>query len=263
MHEKIETRRVLESPWFYFLLVILLSLPFYVLGSTGSRLPFATLLPLSALLACVPILAALILVVWRSGINAIFVSVKRELDVAKVGGAVWYIIALVFMPLVCVLEFGALRLTGHSVPVPQINHGEALFLFVLFFIGAIGEEAGWQGYAYPALRKYLSVLSAAVVMGAFWAAWHIIPFLQLGRSADWIFWHSLNAVAMRIIMVWLFEKTGGSVLNAVLFHTMINVSWAVFPICGSFYDPFVTFAILMLCVGVLLAFWRPRAGNAP
>lgn len=84
--------------------------------------------------------------------------------------------------------------------------------------------------------------------------------MQLGRSFEWIFWHSLSAVALRIVIVWLFENSGRGVLVAVLFHAMINVSWALFPNSGSYYDPAVTFAILTLVVGAILACWGKSLG---
>jgi len=101
------------------------------------------------------------------------------------------------------------------------------------------------------------LLMAAVLLGAFWALWHVIPFIQIGRTADWIFWHGLSIVALRVIIVWLFVNTGQSVFIAVLFHTMINLPWSVIANYGSFYDPFITFLLLMLAVGAIIALWGP------
>jgi uncharacterized protein len=246
------------KPLAFFVLVFALSVPFYLLGAAGGRLPGMESLPSSALMALVPMLAALILTVQKGGIDSVFASVKRELNVSKQGGFGWYLIAFLFMPLVGVLEFLALRLTGIAVPLPQIVPSEALFLFVVFFIAAIGEETGWQGYAYPALRSRLGALSAALLIGTVWALWHVIPFVQLGRSVAWIFWHSLSAIAMRIIIVWIAENTSNSIGTAVLFHTMINVSWALFPIAGSYYDPFVTFMILLTAAVLIVTVSGPK-----
>jgi len=66
----------------------------------------------------------------------------------------------------------------------------------------------------------------------------------MSRSAGRIFWHSLSAIAMRVIIVWLYENTKASIPVAVLFHTMINLSWAVFPLAGSYYDPLINGLIL-------------------
>lgn len=245
------------SPWAFFLLVFVLSVPFYLLGAAGWRLPGMPILPASALMTFTPMIAALILVYRQRGADGAAALLKRALDFRRLHGAGWYLAAFLFMPAVSVVAFGVLRLTGSAVPLPQIVFGEALFFFLAFLIGAIGEELGWQGYAYPGLRTSHSALGAALVLGTVWALWHVIPFVQLGRSAVWIVWHSLCAIALRIIIVWLFENTRGSVFVAVLFHTMINLSWALFPMSGSYYDPFVTFVILAFAVGLIVFLWGP------
>jgi membrane protease YdiL (CAAX protease family) len=254
------------APWRFFLLVFLLSVPFYLLGLTRWRLPELPMLPASALMTFVPLLAVMILAFGEHGDRNSVDLAKRLLGVGTSSSAFWLLFAFLFMPLVCVVEFAVLRSTGSALPVPQITAGEALFLFLAFFIGAIGEEVGWQGYAYPALRTRMSTLISAIVLGIVWAIWHVVPFVQLGRSTEWILWHSLSAVALRIIMVWLFENTRGSLLVAVLFHTMINVSWALFPNAGSFYNPFITFVILTLAVGLIIFFGglprRPMRNSA-
>lgn len=53
----------------YFRLVIVLSVPFYALSAMGFRLPGVAMLPLSALMAIVPTLAALLVVYWEEGAN--------------------------------------------------------------------------------------------------------------------------------------------------------------------------------------------------
>lgn len=239
-------------PAIFLFLVLILSVPFYLLGAGGGRLAGLPILPTSALMTFVPMIAALVLIYRRHGADGAVVLFGRAIDFRRPCGAGWYLTALLFMPVVGILEFGVLRSTGAGPPLPQIALGEAMFFFAAFFVGAIGEELGWQGYLYPALRARLSALGAALVVGVVWALWHVIPFAQLGRGADWILWHSLSAVALRIVIVWLFEKTAGSILVAVLFHTMINVSWALFPNAGSYYDPFVTFLILLPTAGLIV-----------
>lgn len=247
-----------EQIWRFFLLVFVLSVPFYVLGTTSARLTGLPLLPASALMTFVPMVAAMMIIFCRRGAGGILTWGRGMLRSNRRNDAHWYFIALAFIPVVCLVEFAVLRLSGSAVPVPQIAFSQALFLFVAFFVGAVGEEVGWQGYAYPALRKHKGVFASALVLGSVWALWHILPFVQLGRSADWILWHSLSAVALRVIIVWLFENTGGSMLVAVLFHTMINVSWALFPVSGSFYDPLVTLVILSSSSLLIATLWHPR-----
>jgi len=245
------------TPTKFFLLVILLSVPFYLLGAVGGRLPILTAQPTSALMAFMPMIAALILVYRERGGEGAINLLIRAFDFDRVQSMRWYLAAVCLQPVIAVLQFLALRLIGTALPDPQFALAATPLFFVMYFVGAIGEEIGWQGYAYPALGPRYSALIAAVLLGAFWALWHVIPFVQIGRTADWIFWHGLTIVALRIIIVWHFVNTGQSVFIAVLFHTMINLPWSVIANYGSFYDPFITFVLLMLAVGAIVALWGP------
>jgi uncharacterized protein len=211
---------VKASPILYFALVLVVSLPFYALGIAGGRLPSLASLPSSALMAFVPMTVALILVYRQHSIASVGALLKRTMDLRVVRQPGWLLIGLLFVPMVCVLEFGMLRLAGSAVPLPEIGPTNALFLFLAFFVAAIGEEVGWQGYAYPALRRSMGILTSALVLGFVWALWHIIPFVQLGRNPEWILWHSLSAVALRVIIVWLFENTGGSIIYHGLYSPL-------------------------------------------
>lgn len=245
------------SPWVFFLLVFLLSVPFWLLGATGGQLPIPIFLPISALMAFTPMIASLVLAYREDGADGSTDFLKRAFDFGRVQGVGWYFVAFFLMPIVFVLEYRVLRLTGAALPVPHIALGETLIFFVMFFVGAIGEELGWQGYAFSRLRTRWSALEAALLLGVFCALWHVIPFVQMGRSADWIFWQCLCTVSLRVITVWLFVNAGQSVFIAVLLHTMYNVAWGLFPNYGSHYDPFVTFVILALVTGMILALWDP------
>lgn len=68
----------------------------------------------------------------------------------------------------------------------------------------------------------------------------------------------LGTVAARIIIVWLYNNAGSSVFVAALFHTTINVTWQLFPIQGSFYDPRVTGLITAAVAVIIVAVWGPR-----
>ena len=49
------------------------------------------------------------------------------------------------MPLVFVLEYGVLRLSGAAPLGAPFPIATILAFFVMFFVGAVGEELGWQG----------------------------------------------------------------------------------------------------------------------
>ncbi|MEP7288206.1 MAG: CPBP family intramembrane glutamic endopeptidase [Chloroflexota bacterium] len=82
--------------------------------------------------------------------------------------------------------FGIMRLTGTPVPAPQIALLPTLMLSVMFFIGALGEELGWSGYAIDPMQDRWGALQASLILGSVWAVWHYVPLVQANRSAAWI-----------------------------------------------------------------------------
>src|SRR5450631_2219011 len=137
MSDNSQTKRArvsyLASSWFFFLLVILISIPFYVLGAAGRRLPIATFLPLSAIMALVPMLAALILVYWGSGVSGAMTFLSRSLDYRRIKGVGWVIAALLLMPIVFLLEYGVLRLQGRALLDVQCFSIVKIAAFALMF----------------------------------------------------------------------------------------------------------------------------------
>jgi hypothetical protein len=81
---------------------------------------------------------------------------------------------------------------------------------------------------------------------------------QAYRPVAWVAWWSLGTIALRIVMVWIFNNTGKSVFAVALFHMMINLTWQMFPVNGSYYDPRISGPIsAAVAVGIVLA-WGPR-----
>ena len=244
--------------WPFLLLLLALSIPFYVLGLAGDRLPFATFLPLSALMTFTPMLAALGLA-WRcSGARGAMDLLGRAFDVRRVRDARWVLAALLLMPVVFLLAYGVQGLSGGARPDPAVFPASAVLAFsLMFFLGAIGEELGWQGHAFAGLRAGRSVFAASLVLGVIWALWHVIPFALMGRSAAWILLHGLCMVALRVLLVWLFVNAGESVFIAALFHATTNGAWGLITNYGSFYDPFAMLLVLAPLTGAIVALWGP------
>jgi len=93
------------------------------------------------------------------------------------------------------------------------------------------------------------MLPAAILIGAVWALWHYPALAQAHRSAAWIAWWTLGKIAMRLIMVWLFNATNGSVFGVATFHAVSNLCWQLFPVHGSWFDPRLN-GLLMSCGAV-------------
>ena len=237
----------------FFGVVMILSVPFYALGIMGEPMPLVPALPISALMAVVPMIAAALLV-WQHGKGRALVRFFRELfAVQGIRRLRWIVAALVIMPMAFALTAGLVRVFGPALPALQLVRAPMILVsFAVFFIGAIGEEIGWQGYAYPRLIFGYSPLQAALIIGVVWALWHVVPFALMGRSAGWIIWQGAGMVLMRIIIVWLVVKARGNIMVAVLFHVMSNSVWGVFADFTRYYEPMFMCLALAVAVAAML-----------
>jgi hypothetical protein len=243
-------------------LTFALSIPFWIAGAL-TTLQLLPAIPVSALgLVCMGG-AAVILVYRERGRAGVVALLKRSFDATRVRSKIWYVPTILLMPGIMVLSYVAMRLMSVALPAPQFSLTTTLILFIVFFIAAIGEELGWSGYAIDPLQEHYGALGGALLLGVVWAVWHVIPLLSVPRSLAFIAWWSLGTVASRVIIVWLYNNTGRSVFVAVLFHAMINVTYFLFPVNGSYYDPRVTGVIMAFVAAIVTIVWGPRTMVRP
>jgi membrane protease YdiL (CAAX protease family) len=103
------------------------------------------------------------------------------------------------------------------------------------------EELGWTGFATRRLRLRYAVLGTGFIVGVLWGAWHLpINYWASGVTSGEVslaIWLPLWLVgtfvgeltAFRVLMVWVYERTDGSLLVAMLMH----VSLATFTVILS------------------------------
>jgi membrane protease YdiL (CAAX protease family) len=245
-----------ESLGGFLVLLVALSLPWWLFG--GRRLPLAVDLPVSALISLNPAIAAGILTYRRGGSRGLQGLLSRAFDHRRIGDKGWYVPILLLNPLIFLLSYWIMRLTRQPLPDPVVPLRLVPVYFVLFFPFAVGEELGWMGYAIRPAQRRWGALGAGLGLGAIWAVWHLVGDVQVGNSASWILWHRLGTVGLRVLIVWLYNNTGGSVFAAVLFHDLNNVSWALFPNNASHYNPFITALLVLAAAATVTAIWGPR-----
>jgi membrane protease YdiL (CAAX protease family) len=97
--------------------------------------------------------------------------------------------------------------------------------------GPLLEELGWRGFALPHLLKKFDPLSAALILGIMWWAWHLprdLPTLFSGApGAAWgvvvkQFVIAPGFIAGTIIAVFVCNKLGGSLWGGLLTHAIHN-----------------------------------------
>jgi membrane protease YdiL (CAAX protease family) len=115
--------------------------------------------------------------------------------------------------------------------VPIVLMGIAVGLIVGIF-----EELGWTGFAIPRMRLRHGVLGTGFIVGVLWGAWHLLQgYWASGVTSGELslaLWLSTwltgtlvgSLVAYRVLMVWVYEHTNGSLLVAMLMHASLAAS---------------------------------------
>jgi len=147
----------------------------------------------------------------------------------------WYAFAFLGTVVVALGAIGIHVVLGGETP--QFNDPAQLYLVVpvflyVLFLSVVGEETGWRGYALPCLQARWGPLGASLVIGLVWGVWHLPLFWMAGNfHAQFPFGlFVLQDVALSIVMTWLFNGTGGSLLLVHLFHAASNTTIGVLPI---------------------------------
>ncbi|MFT3895983.1 MAG: CPBP family intramembrane metalloprotease [Anaerolineales bacterium] len=250
----------------FFGLVLGLLIPFWILGEL---FPVELLpgLPISALGAFTPAVAALMLSYKYAGPAGFLQLLQRSFDLRQINNKSWLIVIFLINPLIAISAYQIMRVTGVSLPNAVPLTLSVFPFFAVLWIAALGEELGWTGYVTDPLIERYGPLPASLLLGCFWTAIHFIPLLQVHRSIEWIAWWSLGTISYRLIMVWFYAHTGKSVFAAAIFHAMINLCWQLFPENGSHYDPRIfslitfTFTIVLYATAQFLPFAKLQSNS--
>ncbi len=242
------------------MLVFALSVPFWLVGALAERLSiaFPFNLPVSALVFVCPLMAASILIYRKEGLAGIGRLFERAFDYRGIRHRIWYVPIIFLLPAVFSLTYWALLLMGRPLPEPRVSFLSIPILFVVFFITATGEEAGWMGYAVDPLQRRWNALGAGLFLGVVWGLFHVVPDLQAHQTWAFVAGQRLYSVALRVLIVWLYNNNGKSLLAAILFHAMDNVSvYSIFPDPGPYYDPAIAAAITAVVALIVTYLWGP------
>jgi membrane protease YdiL (CAAX protease family) len=143
----------------------------------------------------------------------------------------WYLAALLILPLTHVAGVVLAAFRGGSIPF----YPQRLVLLPIFLLTNLGEEIGWRGYALPRLQARHNSLTASLILGLGWAAFHWVAMLQ-NPAQPWAFLSigSAYLVAMAIFITWVFNHTRGSVAATTGIHAMYDVvSISVMPLAET------------------------------
>lgn len=213
------------------------------------------------LLAFTPLAAAAILVFHADGPAGLTRFLRRAVDVRALIHSRWLAVVILLAPAIYGLTYIALHVAGHP-GAPRPNLVWLPLLAAVMVLLAIGEEAGWTGYLLDPLQARFGALGASLIIALPWWLGHIPSILEIGGQASDLAWWIPGAVALRILITWLYNNTGGALLAAILFHAILNIGRAVlYPTIGSHYDPVYQatgYALFSLAAIIVVAVWGGR-----
>ncbi len=160
-----------------------------------------------------PLIAALI-AARREGGRAAMRALWRASG--RVGPG-WYVVALLMCGAMWVAGAAVYRLFGGTgvqwLYLPENGQQVAAMLVV-----PLAEEPGWRGFALPRLQRRMGRLGASLVLGVLWAAWHTLMFVLQDATPALYVVAMVNVIAGSFVFTWLYNRSNGSLLVAILAH---------------------------------------------
>ncbi len=224
-------------PLKYFVLAFVFTWALWVPAAFEARGLISSLpIPATFLGAFGPLAAAVVVTAQesgRAGLRSLFGRVVRW-RVAPV----WYAVSILGPLGLTLAAIGLHVVLGGQPPslgllagaLPTLGFASIYMMLTV----ALGEEVGWRGYALPALQARYNALIASLVLGVLWTLWHLPVFFNpdtFYSNLPFILFLAY-IVPFAVLITWVFNSAGGSVLMAIFFHAVLNASgelWKTIP----------------------------------
>ena len=208
--------------------------------------------PLMALGALGPVGSAFLVLAITSGKPGVFRLLGSFVHWRV--GVQWYLVTLLGVPVLMLLSYLV-------VPGALADFRAPDWSFLLFYLGDLAytlflaggpllEEGGWRGFSLPRLQRLHGPLAGTLILGALWGLWHLPfffgPLSQTGPDATFVsagiafVEFTIGLIGLSVVMTWVLNNSGGSVLMAILLHAAFDVAPAfikLFPSTTPYYVP--------------------------
>ncbi len=226
------------KPLFYFLITFFVTFSLWFAGAYFSfqdeNNGLYMLLMLPGLMA--PFLISLVMIltskntnVKKDFLNRLFNPRLIQLKMLPV--FVFLMPLCVLFSILLSLPFGGSLLQFQFAEGFSFSSGSVPVLLILL-LAASFEELGWRGYAFDSLQSRYTYFKASLLFSILWALWHF-PLLFVKDSYQYEIFHEnvwfavnffVSIVPMGMIISWICLKNRKSVLAAIIFHFIINIS---------------------------------------
>ena len=201
------------------------------------------------------------LVYGRAGLRDLLTRMRRW----RVG-ARWYAVALLSAPLLSVSVLLVLSLTSSEYLPTILTTSDKASLLLLgivgTFVGGIFEELGWTGFATPTLlrRMRYGVLPTGLIVGVLWGVAHLPIYYWASADLAGVLLPAVVAANVlawfppyRVLMVWVYDRSGESLLLAMLMHGSATGSLVIFASLAPGWPLFTFLLVFGAVVWVVVA----------
>jgi membrane protease YdiL (CAAX protease family) len=148
----------------------------------------------------------------------------------------WYLITLFGVPvaatLVAIAVYG-----GEMLDPPPEGWARGLAAFAAFFVLQLilfqfAEEIGWTGFLQHRLQDRFGAVKLSALVALPWAVWHLPDFFAeegwtvatLTVAPLFLLFEFVSLFFARVLIVWLYDRTGQSILLVAVFHASFNAT---------------------------------------
>jgi membrane protease YdiL (CAAX protease family) len=184
----------------------------------------------------VPAIVAIVFI-WQQPVSGMKQDFTRRLLSFRLIRPGAFLLSLALMPLSVVLSILISLVFDGSIEQFQVSEAFSFSsgfvpVLALLFMAAFFEELGWRGYGFESLEKGRSFLAASLIFGVLWSLWHL-PLLWVNHTYQFEIyqqspWYALNfylgTAVLGVIVSWVCHINQRSILAAILFHFIINLS---------------------------------------
>jgi len=177
----------------------------------------------------------------------------------------WWLVILGLYPAIklvaggCAVLFGSVDTPFDLADTSALLRAPGELLAVMGFLlllGPLPEEVGWRGFLLDRLQVRYRALTASVLLGLAWFAWHGPLFFMSGYyaqagGAPEVLSFGAAIVLAAVLYTWIYNHTGRSVLAAVLFHFSGNLTGELLDAPAVVYR----YELLFTAVVVLVVVW--------
>jgi len=137
----------------------------------------------------------------------------------------WYLTVLLGVPAVLTAT-GFVFADEWQLPTASLISMYVAGLVLQMVTTGLAEEPGWRDFALPYMQPRFGPLRGTLILGVLWGVWHLPLFLTdwAGPNVEWtaVVEFVAAAVAVSVIMTWVFNRSGESLPIAMILHSGIN-----------------------------------------